>query len=235
MANLTGPLLGMALMLGAATLTAAQSEQNDDRKEHNMEVPMMSTREKNVEVILEIFSAIERRDEQRVLALFHPDAEFHWPPSLSGKGGPTWEETWFPLQPTEAERGMDPRVVAASDETGEVVVLWRQRGVSAAGDRFDGEVLGLYQLREGKLARAQMFYFDTAAVASFLAKAITPEQRALFDRFNSLPDEPRGLVRRAYGDLLMMPPSQRQQMLNTDRFKSMLSGEERELLHKLLK
>jgi hypothetical protein len=32
-------------------------------------------------------------------------------------------------------------------------------------------MLGLYQIREGKLARAQMFYFDTVAVASFLKKA----------------------------------------------------------------
>jgi hypothetical protein len=32
-------------------------------------------------------------------------------------------------------------------------------------------VLGLYHVREGKLARAQMFYFDTAAVVRFLAKA----------------------------------------------------------------
>src|SRR5262249_46866564 len=31
-------------------------------------------------------------------------------------------------------------------------------------------VLGLYQLREGKLARARMFYFDAAAALSFLAK-----------------------------------------------------------------
>ena len=64
---------------------------------------------------------------------------------------------------------MDPRVVAANEN--EVVVLWRQRGVSPLGDRFDGKVLGLYRIRDGKLARAQMFYFDTAAVASFLAKA----------------------------------------------------------------
>jgi hypothetical protein len=35
------------------------------------------------------------------------------------------------LQPTEAERRMDPRVVAASEE--EVVVLWRQRGVDSGG------------------------------------------------------------------------------------------------------
>jgi ketosteroid isomerase-like protein len=64
---------------------------------------------------------------------------------------------------------MDPRVVAVSDE--EVVVRWRQRGVSTHGNRFDGEVLGLYQIRNSKLVRAQMFYFDTVAVAHFLAQA----------------------------------------------------------------
>ena len=65
---------------------------------------------------------------------------------------------------------MDPRVVAVSEDEG--VVLWRQRGVSPSGEQFEGEVLGLYQVREGKLARAQMFYFDTAAVARFLARSM---------------------------------------------------------------
>jgi len=32
-------------------------------------------------------------------------------------------------------------------------------------------VLGLYRVRDGKLARAQMFYFDTTALAGFLAYA----------------------------------------------------------------
>jgi ketosteroid isomerase-like protein len=81
----------------------------------------------------------------------------------------TWSETWEPFQPGETERRMNPRVVAASEDQG--VVLWRQRGVSPSGERFEGEVLGLYQIREGKLARAQMFCFDTVAVASFLKKA----------------------------------------------------------------
>ncbi len=172
-------LLGMALVLGTATVTLAQDEKKGENKKKE---PIMSTREKNVEVMLEIFSAIERRDPQRpdprrALELLQADVEFHWPPSLPYGGtsrglnlqGHTWGETWNPLQPTEAERRLDPRVVAASEE--EVVVLWRQRGVSPAGDRIDTPVLGLYQLREGKLARAQMFYFDTAAVVSFLAKA----------------------------------------------------------------
>jgi len=146
----------------------------------------MSANEKNVEVMLEIFNAIELRDPQRPdrqrgLALLHPDVEFHWPPSLPYGGtsrglqieGPTWGGTWDALQPTAAERRMDPRVVASSDE--EVVVLWRQKGVSPNGDRIETPVLGLYQLRDGKLARAQMFYFDTAEVLSFLSKALTPE------------------------------------------------------------
>jgi uncharacterized protein len=136
----------------------------------------MSTHE-NVALMLEIFRAIERRDAGRVVELFDPDIVLDWPASLPYGGTsrglkptvPSWADTWNPLQPTEAERRMDPRVVAARDD--EVVVLWRQRGVSPAGDRFDGEVLGLYQIRENKLVRAQMFYSDTVAVARFLANA----------------------------------------------------------------
>ncbi len=36
---------------------------------------------------------------------------------------------------------------------------------------FGDEVLGLYELRDGKFARAQMFYSDGAAVQRFLASA----------------------------------------------------------------
>jgi ketosteroid isomerase-like protein len=131
--------------------------------------------QENIAVMCDIFGALERRDERRFLALVHPDVEMHWPPSLPyggtsrGLQQETWSTTWSPLQPTEAERKMEPRVVAASED--EVVVLWRQRGMTLAGDRCDEEVLGLYHVRGGKLARAQMFYFDTAAVVRFLAQA----------------------------------------------------------------
>ena len=127
--------------------------------------------EENRKLVLSVFSAIEERNDQRFSELLHPDFEIHWPPSLpyGAAKARTWSDTWDSLQPTELERKMDPRVVAANEN--EVVVLWRQRGLIPSGDRFDGEVLGLYQIREARLARAQMFYFDTAAVASFLAKA----------------------------------------------------------------
>ena len=131
--------------------------------------------------MLEIFRAVEQRDAQCFAELVHPEFEIHWPPSLpyggsyrdleadARQGHPTWAQSWDPLQPTVVERRLDPRVVAAGDE--EVVVLWHQRGRNPAGERFDGPVLGLYQLRDGKLARAQMFYFDTAALVGFLAAA----------------------------------------------------------------
>ncbi len=175
--------------------------------------------------MLRLFHAVEQHDEQSALDLYQPDVEFHWPPSLpygrSSRGlkvkGPMWGETWALLQPTEADRKMSLRVVAARDD--EVVVLWRQRGVSPAGERFDGEVLGLDQFRDHKLARAQMFYFDTAAVNRFLAKAIAPElqQRA-----------------RAYWKLRTRPLNQRHQDLNSGRFKSTFSNDELDLLNKLL-
>jgi ketosteroid isomerase-like protein len=133
-----------------------------------------------VKVVLQAFRLVEERDREALKALYHPEIEFHWPPSLPCGGSargrevfeskpPTWGESWDPLQPTAMERKMDPRVVAASDE--EVVVLWRQRGIDPAGNRFDGPVLGLYGVREGKLARAQMFYFDSVAVVNFLTHA----------------------------------------------------------------
>jgi ketosteroid isomerase-like protein len=129
--------------------------------------------EENRKLLLSVFSAIEQRNDQRFSELLRPDFDIHWPPSLPYGTGKTrtWSDTWNPLQPTKEERRMDPRVVTANEN--EVVVLWRQRGLSPSGERFDGEVLGLYEVREGKLARAQMFYFDTAAVAAFLARSMT--------------------------------------------------------------
>jgi ketosteroid isomerase-like protein len=139
----------------------------------------------NVDVVLRTFRAVEERDVEGLFALYHPDVEFHDPPSLPYGGsfrtkadirarlehapGETWLGTWGPLQPTEAERRMDPRVVAASDA--EVVVLYRQRAVSPYGERLDAPVLGLYEVRDGLFARAQMFHFDTAALVAYIARA----------------------------------------------------------------
>ena len=139
----------------------------------------------NAEVVLDVFRAVEQRDRGALFAHYHDDVEFHEPialpygGSLIGKDAlweqleeapeTTWLGTWGLLQPSEAERRMDPRVVSTSGD--EVVVLYRQRAVSPDGERFDSPVLGLYEVREGKFARAQMFHYDTAATVAFLGRA----------------------------------------------------------------
>lgn len=165
-------MIVIGLFLGSVTLS-----QNLHKSTGNQEGQMLSTEQENSKTILAIFRAIEERDSAQFSALLQPDFEIHWPSSLPyggtfrGVEPPPrgWGATWQPLQPTESERKMDARVVAAQGN--DVVVLWHQRGRSAAGDSIDEEVLGLYRFRDGKLARAQMFYFDTAPVANFLAKA----------------------------------------------------------------
>ena len=73
---------------------------------------------------------------------------------------------------------MDARVVSTNGD--EVVVLYRQRAVSPQGERFDSPVLGLYEVREGKFARAQMFHYDTASTIDSPARAAggSPEAAA---------------------------------------------------------
>jgi uncharacterized protein len=139
----------------------------------------------NTEVVLEAIKAVEERDAERLFALYHEDIEFHDAASLPyggtqrGKAAiveqfrrdplSTWIGTWGPLQPTEGERLMEPRIVAGDGD--EVVALYTQRAVGPDGERFESPVLGLYEVREGKLARAQMFHYDTAAIAAFLSRA----------------------------------------------------------------
>jgi ketosteroid isomerase-like protein len=64
---------------------------------------------------------------------------------------------------------MDPRVVAGNGR--EVTVLYRQRALSPTGERLDAPVIGLYEVRDGRFARAQMFHFDTAGILGFLERA----------------------------------------------------------------
>lgn len=139
----------------------------------------------DAEVALGVIRAVQERDAERLSELVHDDIQLHDALSLpyggitEGKASiqeqaerpseTTWLGTWGPVQPTDAERRMDPRVIAEND--GEVVVLYHQRALAPDGERFDSPVIGMYDVREAKLARAQMFHYDTAAINAFLERA----------------------------------------------------------------
>jgi ketosteroid isomerase-like protein len=144
----------------------------------------------NEEVVLGVIRAIEERDADTLFELYHEDVELHDAPSLpysyTARGKremreqlatapeETWLGTWGPLQPTEHERRMDPRVVASDGD--EVVVQYTTRALAPNGERFESPVLALYEVRDGKFAGAQMFHYDTAGLLAFLGRARQAEQ-----------------------------------------------------------
>jgi ketosteroid isomerase-like protein len=144
----------------------------------------------NADIALAVIRAVEERNAEALFELYHDDVELLDAPSLPyaymarGKSAmryqletapeTTWLGTWGPLQPTERERRMDPRVVATDGD--EVTVLYTTRALAPDGERFESPVLGLYEARDGKLARAQMFHYDTAAILAFLERAARAEQ-----------------------------------------------------------
>lgn len=136
--------------------------------------------EDNAAVMLEILRVIEHRELDRLPDLFHPELEFYWPPGLPYSGefrgaalahmNELFAATWMPLQPTPESRRMDPRVVATGDD-GRVIVHYVWRGQAPDGSRFETETLADYKVRDGRLVRAQMFYYDLPAMIAFLGAA----------------------------------------------------------------
>jgi ketosteroid isomerase-like protein len=135
------------------------------------------THDSNERIVLDVLAAVERRDPE-IARMYHPDIEFHWPPSLPYGGvhrgaavaamTELFARIWIPLQPTESDRRMEPRVVASRDD--EVVVRYVWKGRAPTGETYATDTLALYRVREGKLARAQMFLFDLSGLESFLAR-----------------------------------------------------------------
>jgi ketosteroid isomerase-like protein len=140
----------------------------------------------NSNLVMEMLRLVETRQLARLAAYYHPEIEFHWPPGLPYSGNfagsavtemsKCFEETWAPLQPTEEVRRMNPRLVAAGED-GQVVVNYLWRALDTKGRSVETQVLADYQVRDGRLARAQMFYYDLPGVIAFLAVArVRPDQ-----------------------------------------------------------
>ena len=138
------------------------------------------TSEQNTNVIVQLLIAIEERDAKKVLALFHPDIEFHWPPGLPYSGmfrgrevdamNKLFSTIWTPLQPTEEARRLDFRILCSSED-GTVIVKYIWKGIDSRGRRFETATLADYRVREGLLVRAQMYYFDLPGMIAFLGGA----------------------------------------------------------------
>lgn len=133
----------------------------------------------NPEIVLDVLDAVATRDIERLRTLYHPEIEFNWPPSLPYGGtyrgadvatmNYRFGSVWVPLQPTEAERRMDPIVVCASGN--DVIVRYVWKGRDSVGRSIAADTLAHYEVRDGKLARAKMYHYDLTGLLDFLSAA----------------------------------------------------------------
>jgi uncharacterized protein len=134
----------------------------------------------HVEVVRRLFQAVEERDLQGVLDCYDEGVEIHEAASLPyggiyrGHDGAVkhaigFLAAWDDHQ-GEAEQRLDPHFFAG-DDGATVAVLFRHRAIDqASGRRLDAPEVSIYEVRDGKIVRSQMFHADSAAVAQFLAR-----------------------------------------------------------------
>jgi ketosteroid isomerase-like protein len=141
--------------------------------------------QRNVETIRNLFRSVEERDLGTYLAACDREVVIREPGSLPYGGeyhgleglrqhAAGWMRTWAPLQPEE-ERKLDAAFIDAGDH---VLARWRLRARATDGSgTLNMPMVGIYELRDGKLVGAQMFYSDTAAVLRFLENAGRPKRK----------------------------------------------------------
>jgi uncharacterized protein len=134
----------------------------------------------DIDVVRRLFTAVEERDFDGLLACYSHDIEINEAAVLPWGGvwrGPegvaahaaAFMQTWGALQgPKESQ--LDAQFFG--DGAGTVCAVFRHRARDAAtGAQFDAPEVGVYQVREGRVARSQMFHADSAAVVAFLTNA----------------------------------------------------------------
>jgi uncharacterized protein len=132
----------------------------------------------DVDVVRRLFTAVEERDFDGLLACYSDDVEINeaavlpWGGVWCGPDGVAahaaeFMRTWGALQgPQESQ--LDAQFF--SDGAGTVCAVFRHRGVDrVSGARFDAPEVGVYQVRDARVAKSRMFHADSAAVVAFLS------------------------------------------------------------------
>jgi ketosteroid isomerase-like protein len=137
------------------------------------------------DVVRRLFRAVEER-QPYVLDCYAENIEIHEAESLPyggvyrGHAGAQqhiagWLGTWDRFQ-TDHERRLEAVFIDGEGDT--VAAVFRHKAVDPdSGRRLDAPEVGIYQVRDGKVVRSQMFHADTAALLRFLAETEDPASR----------------------------------------------------------
>jgi uncharacterized protein len=132
----------------------------------------------DIAVVRRLFAAVEDRDFDGLVACYSDDIEINEADVLPYGG--VWRgregvaghaagfmQAWGGLQGPDESR-LDAELFG--DGAGTVCAVFRHRAVDpVSGARFDAPEVGVYQVRDDRVVRSQMFHADSAAVTEFLA------------------------------------------------------------------
>jgi hypothetical protein len=130
----------------------------------------------NADAARRLFDAVENRNPQGVVAIYHELIVINETPSLPYGGeyrghegafrhGQGFRATWDRFQPSNA-RILEPRFVAQDDC---VAVQWRHTAENReTGECIDLPAAGVYRFVDGMVVDSRMFHFDIAALLKFL-------------------------------------------------------------------
>ena len=129
----------------------------------------------NIEIVRRIMNAVRERNLTVLVDAYASDIEIHDAESLPYGGmyrghqgmienGRGFLRTWDHLQ-TSADRDPEAVIFGSGDQ---VVALWRLKASGKDLQRLDLPAVSLFQLRDRKVVRLQMFHYDTAAIGRFL-------------------------------------------------------------------
>ena len=130
------------------------------------------------QLVRRLFAAVEALDAAAVVACYADEVEIHEAASLPyggvyrgrDAGLRHWEAVTGAWAPFKAGLKPDLSATFIDGDGDTVAVLFRARGVDAAGNRFDEPEVGIYTVRDGAIVRSQMFHADTMAVGAFLLR-----------------------------------------------------------------
>lgn len=132
----------------------------------------------DITVVARLFDAVSAWDLGALLRCYHPEVTIHecrelpYGGTYRGLDGAmeharSFGETWFPFWDLNrpVARGL------TSDGEGTVTVRFRHRAHSVASGRaLDEPEIGVYQVRDGLVIRAQMFHFEPQVLCHFLSQ-----------------------------------------------------------------
>lgn len=137
----------------------------------------------NIPVVRRLLEAVERRDFESMLDCYAPDVEINESDDLPYGGtyrgyegvrehAEGFMRTWGRFQTEARDAKLDARFTEGTD--GLVTAIFRHRANDPERrEQLQGDEVGVYEVRDGKVVRSQMFHFEQGTLARFLREATT--------------------------------------------------------------